>query len=100
MTSTHDYVQWFRQSAPYINTHRHKTFVILLAGEALLHDNFQNIIHDLGLLHALGIRLVLVHGARPQINDSFKNANITAQFHQQRRITPRASLPYLLNAVG
>lgn len=99
MSST-NYVQWFRHSAPYINTHRNKTFVILLSGEAILHPNFQHIIHDLALLHALGIRLVLVHGARPQINQNLKNAHIEAHFFGQRRITPRESLPYLLNAVG
>lgn len=100
MPSSAQYVQWFRQSAPYINAHRHKTFVIMITGEAILHKNFQSIIHDLGLLHTLGIRLVIVHGARPQINQSLENANIQASFYQQRRITPRESLPYLLNAVG
>lgn len=94
------YVQWFRHSAPYINAHRHKIFVIMLSGEAIQHSNFQHIIHDLGLLHALGIQLVLVHGARPQINESLEHAQIQATFHLQRRITPRESLPYLLNAVG
>ena len=94
------YVQWFRQSTPYINAHREKTFVVMLSGEAILHENFQNIIHDLVLLHSLGVRLVLVHGARPQINQSLQHANIQLHFHKQRRVTPRESLPYLLNAVG
>ena len=61
-------VRWFRHSAPYINAHRNKTFVIMFGGEAVCHDNFQHIIHDIALLNSLGIRLVLVHGARPQIN--------------------------------
>lgn len=99
MSST-QYVQWFRQSSPYINTHRHKTFVIMLTGEAILHENFQSIIHDIGLLHSLGIRIIIVYGARPQINQSLQHANISSQFYQQRRVTPRDSLPYLLNAVG
>lgn len=94
------YVQYFRHSAPYINAHRDKTFVIMLPGEAILHENFQSIIHDLTLLHSLGIRLVLVHGARPQINQNLQQANASVTFHHQHRITPRESLPYLLNAIG
>ena len=60
------FVQWFRQAGPYINAHRGKTFVVLFGGEAVEADNFSSLIHDLALLHSLGTRLVLVHGARPQ----------------------------------
>ena len=70
LSTTLQYVHWFRHSAPYINAHRNKTFVIMFDGEAVLHENFQHIIHDIALLHSLGIRLILVHGARPQINQN------------------------------
>ncbi len=43
-------VDWFRNSAPYINAHRGKTFVLMLGGEALETDNFQYIINDIALL--------------------------------------------------
>ncbi|HUH38839.1 MAG TPA: amino-acid N-acetyltransferase, partial [Spongiibacteraceae bacterium] len=62
-----DYVKWFRNSAPYINAHRGRTFVLMFSGEAVAHPNFANIVHDIGLLNSLGVKLVLVHGARPQI---------------------------------
>ncbi|MDA1076706.1 MAG: amino-acid N-acetyltransferase [Proteobacteria bacterium] len=65
---TTDYAQWFRDSTPYISAHRGKTFVVLLGGEAIEHANLTNIVHDLALMHVLGVRLVLVHGARPQID--------------------------------
>ncbi len=58
-------VEGFRHSVPYINAHRGKTFVIMLGGEAIEHDNFSSIVNDIGLLHSLGIRLVVVYGARP-----------------------------------
>ncbi|RUQ34882.1 MAG: amino-acid N-acetyltransferase, partial [Candidatus Competibacteraceae bacterium] len=61
------FVQWFRQAGPYINTHRGKTFVVLFGGEAVEADSFSSLIHDLALLDSLGVRLVLVHGARAQI---------------------------------
>ena len=49
-------VQGFRHSVPYINTHRGKTFVIMLGGEAIEHENFSSIVNDIGLLHSLGVR--------------------------------------------
>ena len=55
-------VEGFRHSVPYINAHRGKTFVIMLGGEAIEHENFSSIVNDIGLLHSLGIRLVLVYG--------------------------------------
>ncbi len=99
-SSTQDYVHWFRHSAPYINAHRHKTFVLMFGGEAVQHKNFQHIIHDIALLHSLGIRLILVHGARPQINQNLTERNIETPFHQNRRITTRESLRGVMNAVG
>ena len=40
-------IRWFRNSAPYINAHRGQTFVLTIGGEAALHANFANIIHDI-----------------------------------------------------
>ncbi len=62
-----DYVNWLRHASPYINAHRDCTFVVMLPGDGVDHPNFGNIVHDLVLLHSLGVRLVLVHGSRPQI---------------------------------
>lgn len=99
-STAQDYVHWFRHSAPYINAHRHKTFVLMFGGEAVQHENFQHIIHDIALLHSLGIRLILVHGARPQINQNLSERGIETPFHQSRRITTRESLRGVMNAVG
>ena len=99
-STTLQYVHWFRHSAPYINAHRNKTFVIMFDGEAVQHENFQHIIHDIALLHSLGIRLILVHGARPQINQNLKSSQLVTPFHNHRRITTRESLSAVMNAVG
>ena len=56
-----DSVKIIRNSAPYINAHRGKTFVLMFGGEAIEEANFANIIHDIALLNSLGVRLVLVH---------------------------------------
>lgn len=97
---TPDYVKWFRHSSPYINKHRGKTFVLMLPGEALNHVNFNNIIHDIALLNSLGVRLVLIHGARPQIDARLRDAGITSQFHNNLRVTDSASLSYVIQAIG
>ncbi len=94
------YVHWFRHSAPYINAHRNKTFVIMFDGEAVQHENFQHIIHDIALLHSLGIRLILVHGARPQINAQLSQSKIETPFHEDIRVTTRESLNSVMSAVG
>lgn len=99
-STTLQYVHWFRHSAPYINAHRGKTFVIMFDGEAVLHANFQHIIHDIALLHSLGIRLILVYGARPQINQNLKASGLTTPFHHHRRVTTRESLSAVMNASG
>ena len=99
-STTLQYVHRFRHSAPYINAHRNKTFVIMFDGEAVQHENFQHIVHDIALLHSLGIHLILVHGARAQINQNLKTSAIQTPFHQHRRITTRESLSCVMNAVG
>lgn len=97
---THNPIEWFRHSAPYINTHRNKTFVIVFGGEAMCNNDFDKLVYDIALLHSLGIRLVLVHGARPQIELALQKANIKSSYHQGRRITTTHALPYILSAIG
>lgn len=95
-----DYVQWFRHSSPYINAHRGKTFVVMLQGDAIEHDNFNNVVQDIALLASLGVQLVLVHGARPQIDSALKALNIESRFHNDLRITDSAALTAVKAAVG
>ena len=66
--TTQNYVQFFRETSPYIHAHRGKTFVIAVSGEAVLDSNFDSIVHDIALMQSLGVNIVLVHGARPQID--------------------------------
>ncbi|MFA9486443.1 MULTISPECIES: amino-acid N-acetyltransferase [unclassified Moraxella] len=99
-TGTQNPIQWFRHCAPYINTHRNKTFVIMFGGETVAHPDFNRLIHDFALLHSLGIRLVLVHGARPQIEQTLAQAGIDSSTHKNLRITPAVAMPHILSAVG
>ena len=97
---TRDYVSWFRDSSPYINAHRGRTFVVMIPGEAVELPGFHHIIHDLALLNSLGTRLILVHGARPQISQRLAARNIDTRFEKHTRITHAPALDAVLDAVG
>lgn len=97
---THQYVNWFRHSSPYINAHRGKTFLLCLGGEAVAHENFATIIHDIALLNSLGVKLIIVHGSRPQIDERAAQRGVQQEFHQGLRITDLDSLACVKDAVG
>ena len=88
MDGLEHYTNWFRGSTPYISAHRGKTFVVFLGGDALAHSNLANIVHDLALLNVLGVRLVIVHGGRPQLDAAFSDSH----FHAGRRITSASQM--------
>ncbi|MFZ9609654.1 MAG: amino-acid N-acetyltransferase [Methylococcales bacterium] len=100
MKSQKSFVSWFRDSSPYIHAHRNKTFVISFGGEALLADDFEHHVHDFALLSSLGIRLVLVHGIRPQIDQRLAKLNIPPLFHNNLRITDDLALQCVKEAAG
>jgi|SRR5690554_2997442 len=91
---------WFRAAAPYIHAHSGASFVIAFDGETIAADNFDNLIHDLAILNSLDIRLVLVFGARPQIEAQCVQLNIPVKYHQGLRITDSASLKIAQAVVG
>ena len=92
MNSNEDNVKWFRNAAPYINAHRGKTFVLMFGGEAVQHANFANIIHDIALLRSLGVKLVLVHGARVQIEERLNALALPQQIENNIRVTDAETL--------
>lgn len=95
-----DSVKTIRNSAPYINAHRGKTFVLMFGGEAIEDANFANIIHDIALLNSLGVRLVLVHGARPQIDQRVQLRQLPFRFQDDIRITDKQTLECVKDAAG
>lgn len=93
-------VKWFRSAAPYINAHRGKTVVLMFGGEAVSHPNFANIIHDISLLRSLGVKLVVVHGARPQIEERMAQRDIPQNIEKNVRITDAETLVAVKDATG
>ena len=99
MDSPH-YVDLFRSASPYINAHRGKTFVVAISGASVAHANFANIAQDLVLLHSLGVRLLIVHGAKPQISAQLQRSGIQARQVEGLRITDQQALPQVIASVG
>lgn len=95
-----EYVKWFRDTSPYIKSQRGKTIVLMLPGAAISDANFMNIVSDINLLSSLGMRLVLVHGARPQIDQRFSESGIETKLHNGRRITDHQSIEMVCQAIG
>lgn len=99
-TSARAHIRWLRNTAPYINAHRGKTFVLMLEGVVAQHENFANIIHDIALLNSLGVRLVIIHGARLQIDQRLEQAGLNSRIHEGIRITDNAALEHVKDATG
>ena len=91
MTDTAHHIAWFRHTGPYIKAHRGRTFVIYLGNGALESQGLLTLIHDVALLHSLGVKLVLVHATREAI-DTALPAGQAAQFHDGVRITDDLTL--------
>ncbi len=94
------FVHWFRRATPYVHAHRGRTFVVAFAGEAVVDCRFPDLIHDLALLHGLGIRLVLVHGARPQIEERLATRGAALRYVGGLRITDDQALACVKEAAG
>jgi amino-acid N-acetyltransferase len=94
------FVTWFRSVAPYFNAFRGRTFVIAFGGELVAEGRFVALAHDLNLLRSAGIRLVLVHGSRPQIEAQLAARKQRPRYHQGLRVTDPAALECVKAAVG
>ena len=100
-TNVHSqFVAWFRSAAPYFNAFRGKTFVIAFGGEVVADGKFGVLTQDINLLRSTGIRLVLVHGSRPQIETQLKLRRARSRYHAGMRITDAVALECVKEAAG
>lgn len=93
-------MDWFQSVTPYIHAFRGKTFVIAFGGEVVADGRFLDLTHDLNLLAALGVKIVLVHGARPQIEAKLKERRHRGRFHGGLRVTDDQALTCAKEASG
>jgi amino-acid N-acetyltransferase len=101
MQNADNFVRWFRQVAPYVHDFGGRTFVIGFGGEMVAErQRFASFIHDVNLLAALEIRLVLVYGARPQIEAELKTRGLKSKTAQSLRVTDEQALTVVKHAGG
>ena len=96
----HTFVPWFRAVAPYMHAYRGKTFVVAMAGELIAAGKLNAFVQDLAILHSMGIRLVLVHGFRPQVNEQLAAKGHVSRFSHGLRITDAVALDAAQEAAG
>ncbi|OZI79706.1 amino-acid N-acetyltransferase [Bordetella genomosp. 2] len=94
------FVRWFREVAPYVHAFRGKTFVVAFGGELVQAGALNALVQDFSLLSALGVRLVLVHGSRPQVNEQLRLKGYTQQFDRGLAPTDPAALECAKEAAG
>jgi amino-acid N-acetyltransferase len=93
------FVDSIRQATPYIQAHRGSTMVLTFGGEAV-GKGFEELVNDIALMNILGIRLVLVHGARPQIEKRLKQNGADIHYVNGLRLTDDQALAAVKDAVG
>ena len=96
----HTFVPWFRAVAPYIHAYKGKTFVVGLVGEAIAAGKLSAFVQDLAILHAMGIRIVMVHGFRPQVSEQLRIKGHPERFSHGVRITDELALDCAQEAAG
>lgn len=100
MDTSAGFVGDFREAAPYINYLRGKTLVIGVSGSLLAGGALKRLAADLNLLASLGVRLVVVHGSRSQIDAALAAENIASSYHNGRRITDETVLRHVKQVSG
>ena len=102
MTSVFNFtfVPWFRSVAPYIHKFRNQTFVVGIAGEAIAAGKLPSLAQDLAMIQSMGVKIVLVHGFRPQVNEQLKAKGHTPKYSHGIRITDEVALDCAQEAAG
>lgn len=95
------WVSWLRSAAPYVHLHHGRTFVISFAGEVVADRTLLNhLVMDVSLIASMGMRVVLVHGSRPQIEELMGLRKLEGQFYKGVRITGPQELECVKEACG
>jgi amino-acid N-acetyltransferase len=97
---TEAFVKWFRAATPYIHQWGGATFVIAFGGEVLADGEFQQLTHDINVLVSLEVRVVLVHGTRPQIEEQMRQHGVKPRYVGARRVTDDQALACVKEANG
>ena len=81
------------QALPYIKKHTGKIVVIKYGGNAMINEQLkQQVMEDIVLLWLIGVKVVLVHGGGPEINDLMDKLGKKAQFVDGLRVTDKETV--------
>ncbi|OYU45332.1 MAG: amino-acid N-acetyltransferase [Burkholderiales bacterium PBB4] len=94
------FVPWFRSVAPYIHKFRNQTFVVGVCGEAIAAGKLHHLAQDLAMIQSMGVKIVLVHGFRPQVNEQLKAKGHTPKYSHGIRVTDEIALDCAQEAAG
>ena len=94
------FVPWFRSVAPYIHKFRNQTFVVAICGEAIAAGKLPHLAQDLAMIQSMGVKIVLVHGFRPQVNEQLAAKGHAARYSHGMRITDEVALDCAQEAAG
>ncbi|KAL4539039.1 hypothetical protein Ndes2437A_g02018 [Nannochloris sp. 'desiccata'] len=95
------FVQFFRHASPYIEGHRGRTFVLAIPGDVVdRKDLLHTLLEDVALLHGLGVRLVVVVGARSRINEAIRALNMEPEYAGGYRVTDEVAMEAAVAAAG
>jgi amino-acid N-acetyltransferase len=102
MTSVFNFtfVPWFRSVAPYVHKFRNQTFVVGIAGEAIAAGKLPHLAQDLAMIQSMGVKIVLVHGFRPQVAEQLKAKGHAPKYSHGIRITDSVALDCAQEAAG
>jgi acetylglutamate kinase len=82
-----------RHAVPYIRVYKRKVFVLKAGGDAFVSaDTTKALVEQIGILHQVGIRVVLVHGGGPQSTQLSKRLGLATQMIEGRRVTDAQTL--------
>lgn len=86
--SNYDKSQILIDALPYIQKYNNKILVIKYGGNAMTNEELKDaVMNDIVLLSLVGIKVVLVHGGGPEINDMLKRLGIESRFVNGLRYT-------------
>ena len=86
-------VSALKHAAPYIRLYKRKVFVLKVGGEVFAEaERTRALMEQVGILHQVGIRVVLIHGGGPQSTQLAKQLGVDTTFIEGRRVTDGASL--------
>ena len=81
------------QALPYIQKYRNKTIVVKYGGNAMISEELKDaVIGDIVLLSLIGIKIVLVHGGGPEINEMLKKTGKQSEFIDGLRVTDKETV--------